>query len=333
MKKILTRWPMAAALLLALQACATATSTGASSSTPLRDRTTISAEEIEALRLPDLHSVVTVLHPEWLRASGQIGVFVNGVRRGGPEVLASLAVTSTMRVRYLDERAILRDLTDLASHGLATAILVEEGASVALSSPNTTLPGIPAGLHLTVAVYRPHTTTSVDDPLAGNDNYTLQSETSKADDGIAAAARLGYRGIYLQPFSSPGSRAQSAVYDHAVQVRFVARESETQRGVLVGYEYGPLRAGVGVMSEKVTWNWTSGACECTSVGSMTETYTVPMAEVAARVRLWRMLGAELRVTGRQRPDTEFEITHFYDTFVSYGGTDIDVALGLSARVF
>lgn len=64
--KSLNRWPAAAALLFAAQACAPAAS-GISSSpgTPPRDRNVISAEEVAALRLPDLHAVVRTRHPEW----------------------------------------------------------------------------------------------------------------------------------------------------------------------------------------------------------------------------------------------------------------------------
>jgi len=334
MKKILTRWPATAVLLLALQACATAANPGASPTTPLGSRTVITAEEIEALRLPDLHSVVRTLHPEWLRATGgEVGVFVDGVRRGGPEVLTELSAAENVQVRYLDERAI-RELSQLSARGLATAILVEEGAQSAMSSTNTFLPGMPANAHLSLAVYPQFAVTSIEHPFAGEPDYTLDREIDEGAAGVTAAVRFSYYGVYVQPFYMAARRTQGASYQHPFQQRTVQRQTHPRAGLMVGYEHGPLRAGVGVVHERTRWSWSGSACECINRGDDLDTHMLPIAEVAARLPLWRGLGAELRVTGRQRPDTEIEIPQFIPAMsVEDGGTEIDVALGLSARLF
>jgi hypothetical protein len=334
MKKSLLRWPALAGLAFMLQACATAGTGGVSSSpgAPLRDRTLITADEIAALYLPDLHAVVRTLHPEWLTSGrGAVGVFLNGVRRGGPEALSSIATTGNVQIRYLNERAIVGGLSPLSREGLAAAILVEEGTQARLSSPNTALP---PEMQLKVAVYATYPTTEMDDPFDGQSEYVLASESENEETGWTAAVRLSYRGIYVQPFYLTGSE-YDAVYQRRNQIRNIGRTIDPRVGIIAGYEYGPIRAGAGVMMENSTWNWSAGECECTSIGADKTSEIVPVAEVAARARLWRMVGAELRVTGSQRPATDFYVEQFYPaTFVRQSKTTVvDVAFGLSARLF
>jgi hypothetical protein len=330
MKKLLTRCS-AAALLLAMQACAAASSGPSLTTGPLAARSVITAEEVQALRLPDLHAVVRTLHPEWLRAEGEVGVFVDGARRGGPEALAELQVSQGVQVRYLTAPGLRRELGDEAGT-LAAAILVEEATRFSSGAPRVSIPG---GMRLTFSILPQHALTGgAKNPLGGEPDHTLLRESDDGGEGVTFAARLAYRGLYVQPFFTRAPRSQRSVYEHPIQVRNVRREIEPEAGVVAGYTAGWLRAGVGVVQERTRWSWSAGECECTNRGTILDSRLLPMAEAAATVPLWRMIGAEVRVSGRHRPDSDVEIRHFLPTVqVRDGGTEIDVAVGLSARLF
>jgi len=329
MKKFLTRGPATAVLLLALQACATAASSGGASTTPFGSSTVITAQEIEALRLPDLHAVVRTLRPEWLRrGDDEIGVFLNGVRRGGPETLAGLAVSGPLQVRYLDERAIMTGLPVEARRGLATAILVEGAARRPGADPDDMLHGAVSFS----GIYTPNPSV---DPFGETDGYTLRQDPAEGGMGGLVAARVTFRKVYVEPFYVRSPRSQEAVYDYegTITVRRIEREITPQAGVLVGYELGEVRAGVGLQMEKVRWSWSSGNCECTNQGRNQETLTIPIAQVAARLPITRWVGAELRLTGRRHPDRDIEVPQFLARFAEGDGLEVNLALGVSARMF
>jgi hypothetical protein len=104
------REPAMIALLaagLALGGCATSTPRGGSSSSD-----TITTEQIDAYSGNDVYLLIQRLHPSWLRERGRasielstpVRVYINGLPRGGVQVLRALTPRDVLRIQYLDSR-------------------------------------------------------------------------------------------------------------------------------------------------------------------------------------------------------------------------------------
>lgn len=102
------RWFVIPAIALVIAACA---SSGGSSGS--RDRTMITTEEIAAVtQAGTAYDVVQQLRPEYLRTRGLRSmnatepagavVYVDNVRRGGPETLRSIPRENVLDIRYLN---------------------------------------------------------------------------------------------------------------------------------------------------------------------------------------------------------------------------------------
>lgn len=93
-----------ASMLIA--ACASSTS---ETRRPGRDRTTISAAELQRTAHTDLYSAIASLRPTWLSRRGPSSIHFEGelivyhdrTRLGGPEMLSTIDVTRVMSVRFL----------------------------------------------------------------------------------------------------------------------------------------------------------------------------------------------------------------------------------------
>lgn len=98
----------ACALVAALAACSSATQ----SSRAAQDRSILSSDEIQTVAATTAHEAVSRLRPEWLRRRGRISiqnpgagevvVYVDDVRFGGPESLRSIRVESVLQMERLD---------------------------------------------------------------------------------------------------------------------------------------------------------------------------------------------------------------------------------------
>jgi hypothetical protein len=92
----------------ALSDCATATQGGARPAS----RRILLADEMRSVAATDAYEAVQRLRPEWLRRRGQISiqdptagevvVYLDGVRFGGPRSLESLRAESVVQMEYLD---------------------------------------------------------------------------------------------------------------------------------------------------------------------------------------------------------------------------------------
>jgi hypothetical protein len=89
-------------------ACAPPKPSGDSDLQP--DRNTISLEEVEAARVDNAYELVRMLHPMWLRKrgtntlqnDGDIVVYLNDSRMGGPEALRQIETISITSIRFFD---------------------------------------------------------------------------------------------------------------------------------------------------------------------------------------------------------------------------------------
>jgi hypothetical protein len=74
------------------------------------DRNVISLEEVEAARVDNAYELVRMLHPMWLRKrgsssiqnDGDIIVYLNDTRMGGPDVLRQIETISITSIRFYD---------------------------------------------------------------------------------------------------------------------------------------------------------------------------------------------------------------------------------------
>jgi hypothetical protein len=74
------------------------------------DRNVISLEDIRATREDDAYDVVRKLHPTWLRKrgnntirdDGDVVIYLNDSRVGGPEQLRQMSTLSITSIRYYD---------------------------------------------------------------------------------------------------------------------------------------------------------------------------------------------------------------------------------------
>jgi hypothetical protein len=98
-------------LLLAIVAAACAGGGGGGSETavPSFDRNVISEEELRTSQGATLYDVIRALRPEWLRrnpsilqpgAEGDIVVYMDRARMGGPNVLVQIRPSAVAMVRY-----------------------------------------------------------------------------------------------------------------------------------------------------------------------------------------------------------------------------------------
>lgn len=93
--------------MLVVGACA---SSGSSSGTPRGDRNTVTAEELAATSSTNLFDFVQRSRPLWLRTRGRtsvnnegdIIVYLDDSRFGGPEVLRQISPQNVQQVRFLD---------------------------------------------------------------------------------------------------------------------------------------------------------------------------------------------------------------------------------------
>lgn len=95
-------------LIVTLVGCS-ATSTKASSE-PRASRDVITREQIESLNVTDAWDVVQRLRSEYLRSRGQTSinrgpdlavVYIDGVRRGGPDALRGFRATEIQEIRFV----------------------------------------------------------------------------------------------------------------------------------------------------------------------------------------------------------------------------------------
>lgn len=114
--------PLVLLVLLALPACASSASTSENSSRRKADLITREDIEKSSFVTGDAYQLVQRLHPEWLRRrgdrlnvnehqemmEGNIVVYVNDVRMGGPAVLREVRTDSIEEIRYLDTAAATR---------------------------------------------------------------------------------------------------------------------------------------------------------------------------------------------------------------------------------
>lgn len=113
--------------MLVVGACA---SSGSSSgTTPRGDRNTVTAEELAATSSTNLFDFVQRSRPLWLRTRGRtsvnnegdIVVYLDDSRFGGPEVLRQISPLTVQQVRFLDASAAQQRFGVGHTHG---AILV-----------------------------------------------------------------------------------------------------------------------------------------------------------------------------------------------------------------
>ena len=112
--------------ILSLAACG---STGARSSAARVDRNLVTSDELRQGTSSNLYEFLESTRPMWLRKRGQssilnegdIVVYLDDNRFGGPESLRSLSTMSTESVRFLDAAAAQQRFGVGHSHG---AILV-----------------------------------------------------------------------------------------------------------------------------------------------------------------------------------------------------------------
>lgn len=100
--------PLALIVLAVLLASCASSGSGSGG----RDRNIITAEEIADVQVATAYDVVQTLRPEYLRTRGLRSmsatepqgavVYVDNVRRGGPESLRTLPRESVLEIRYLN---------------------------------------------------------------------------------------------------------------------------------------------------------------------------------------------------------------------------------------
>lgn len=109
-------------ILLALPACSSSAGSHGDSSRRRADLITWEDIEKSGFVTGDAYQLVQRLHPEWLRRrgdrlnvnehqemmEGDIVVYVNDVRMGGPAVLREVRTDSIEEIRYLDTAAATR---------------------------------------------------------------------------------------------------------------------------------------------------------------------------------------------------------------------------------
>ncbi len=97
------------ALTLLLVGCASAPT--AENARVRRDANRLTAEEIESVHYNDLYELVQALRPTWIQrrgqmsiqdpAAGEVVVYLDGVRFGGPEELRQLRARDVAALQYL----------------------------------------------------------------------------------------------------------------------------------------------------------------------------------------------------------------------------------------
>lgn len=103
------RRAVAAATWAVMTACA---SGGAQRGEAAEDRDVILRAELEAASALDLYTLIDQRRPRWLTARGErtfespntVSVVVDGVQRGGLEVLRSIRTVAVEEVRYVNAR-------------------------------------------------------------------------------------------------------------------------------------------------------------------------------------------------------------------------------------
>ena len=86
---------------------------GADGTTARPDRNVITLPEVQAARTDNAYELVRTLHPMWLRKrgsnsvryDGDIVVYLNEARIGGPEALRQIESASVTSIRYYDPGA------------------------------------------------------------------------------------------------------------------------------------------------------------------------------------------------------------------------------------
>lgn len=107
---IFRQYLLAVLIAASASACATAGPEQQTSARP--SSTVISPDEIRASTATNAFELLESLRPNWLQArglqslqgEGQLAVYLNGIRIGGPEELRSMALNGLTSVRYLDAR-------------------------------------------------------------------------------------------------------------------------------------------------------------------------------------------------------------------------------------
>ena len=96
-------------LALALAACSSAPA-GSAPAAPRSSRDLITREQIEALNATDAYEVVQRIRSEYLRGRGSASinrgpdlavVYIDGVKRGGPEALKGFRTTEIQEIRFI----------------------------------------------------------------------------------------------------------------------------------------------------------------------------------------------------------------------------------------
>ncbi|MGQ0714229.1 MAG: hypothetical protein ACT4PJ_10900 [Gemmatimonadaceae bacterium] len=103
------------------------------------DRNLITLEQVEAARVDNAYELVRTLHPMWLRKrgsssiqnDGEIIVYLNDTRMGGPETLRQIETISITSIRFYDVGAANFKFGQGHSHG---AIQVSTKVPISRSS-------------------------------------------------------------------------------------------------------------------------------------------------------------------------------------------------------
>lgn len=115
-------------LLLAAVACGSAQVDPENRPRTRSDRVT--QAEILRTQLTNMYEVVQRLQPAWLvvpQSRGramELGVFVDGVRVGGPEFLRSIPASQVAEARYLEGSELTSALTGSQAFNLGAAIML-----------------------------------------------------------------------------------------------------------------------------------------------------------------------------------------------------------------
>ncbi|HEX6927347.1 MAG TPA: hypothetical protein VF167_18115 [Longimicrobiaceae bacterium] len=98
---------LAAALLVVTLACASAPTAFASVQRPTGPRDVVTHSELVASGRANLLDYVRLHRPSWLRTravTGEVVVYLDGIRMGGPEALQEIRPEMVAEVRHLDAR-------------------------------------------------------------------------------------------------------------------------------------------------------------------------------------------------------------------------------------
>jgi hypothetical protein len=128
MKRALVSW--LSVLLLALAGACGSPATEGAASAPRPNPRVITTEQISAAPVSNAYELVQTLRPGWLRRrgaqsihnEGDIVVYYDQVRLGGPESLRSISVAGISRVEFIDAPTATQRWGTGHSHGVILVV-------------------------------------------------------------------------------------------------------------------------------------------------------------------------------------------------------------------